>query len=429
MNNIKIAILGLGNVGSGVWNILQKNQNKVESYLGRSIEVSKILVNDVNKKRALEVPKGILTQDINEILNDQDIEIVVELMGGLDPAYGYIRAALDNKKHVVTANKAVLATYGRELRALADKNGVELRYEASVGGGIPIINTLMQSLSANRFDEILGIVNGTTNYILTRMTRKGMAFDEALKLAQDKGFAEADPTSDIEGVDAAFKLSILSYIAFGVEIAPQDIPREGITKISKEDIDYARQLGYTIKLLATARRTKGDFEFHVHPVLLKNDHPLSNVNDEFNALYVKGNAVGELMLYGKGAGSMPTGSAVLGDVMEIGKRLNERPAVAHTNGNGFKSSLKSIGEGISEYYIRFQVNDRPGVLGRIATLLGESGISLQSVVQRGLQGESSVPLVFITHAVERKNLDDALMKIKEFENVNEVASIIKVKNR
>ncbi len=427
MNNIKIAILGVGNVGSGVWKILHKNQRKVDSYLGRSIDVKKVLVNNVNKERDIDIPADILTEDFSEILENKDIQVVVELMGGLEPAYSYIKAALKNKKHVVTANKAVIATYGKELRELADKNEVEIRYEASVGGGIPIINTLIQSLSANKFDEIIGIVNGTTNYILTQMTAEGMDFDEALKLAQEKGFAESDPTSDIEGEDAAFKLSILSYIAFGIEVSPQDIPREGISKISKEDIEYSKQLGYTIKLLATARKNEKTFEFHVHPVLLKKNHPLASVNNEFNALYVKGNAVGELMLYGKGAGSMPTGSAVLGDVMEIGKRISEKPSVSHANKNEYKSSLISVGEGLSEYYIRFQVKDQPGVLGNIATIMGEYGISLKSVVQRGKPGEKLVPLVFITHEVSRKNLNYALEKIEASDAIDKVASIIKVR--
>ncbi|MBK5252741.1 MAG: homoserine dehydrogenase [Peptostreptococcaceae bacterium] len=427
MNNIKIAILGVGNVGSGVWKILHKNQRKVDSYLGRSIDIKKVLVNNVNKKRDIDIPADILTEDFAEILENKDIQVVVELIGGLEPAYSYIKAALKNKKHVVTANKAVIATYGKELRELADENEVEIRYEASVGGGIPIINTLIQSLSANKFDEIIGIVNGTTNYILTQMTAEGMDFDEALKLAQEKGFAESDPTSDIEGEDAAFKLSILSYIAFGIEVSPQDIPREGISKISREDIEYAKQLGYTIKLLATARKNEKTFECHVHPVLLKKDHPLSSVNNEFNALYVRGNAVGELMLYGKGAGSMPTGSAVLGDVMEIGKRISEKPSVSHANKNEYISSLESVGEGLSEYYIRFQVKDQPGVLGNIATIMGEYGISLQSVVQRGKPGEKLVPLVFITHEVSRKNLNSALEKIKASDAIEEVASIIKVR--
>lgn len=427
MNNIKIAILGVGNVGSGVWKILHKNQRKVDSYLGRSIDIKKVLVNNVNKKRDIDIPADILTEDFAEILENKDIQVVVELIGGLEPAYSYIKAALKNKKHVVTANKAVIATYGKELRELADENEVEIRYEASVGGGIPIINTLIQSLSANKFDEIIGIVNGTTNYILTQMTADGMDFDEALKLAQEKGFAESDPTSDIEGEDAAFKLSILSYIAFGIEVSPQDIPREGISKISREDIEYAKQLGYTIKLLATARKNEKTFECHVHPVLLKKDHPLSSVNNEFNALYVRGNAVGELMLYGKGAGSMPTGSAVLGDVMEIGKRISEKPSVSHANKNEYISSLESVGEGLSEYYIRFQVKDQPGVLGNIATIMGEYGISLQSVVQRGKPGEKLVPLVFITHEVSRKNLNSALEKIKASDAIEEVASIIKVR--
>src|SRR6056297_1888378 len=399
MNDIKVAILGLGNVGSGVWEILHKNQRKVDSYLGRSIDVKKVLVSDVNKKRDIEMPAEVLTDDIAEILENKDIQVVVELMGGLEPAYSYIKAALKNKKHVVTANKAVIATYGKELRELADENEVEIRYEASVGGGIPIINTLMQSLSANKFDEIVGIVNGTTNYILTQMTAEGMDFGEALKLAQEKGFAESDPTSDIEGEDAAFKLSILSYIAFGIEVSPQDIPREGITRISKEDIDYAKQLGYIIKLLATARRNNKTFEFHVHPVLLKKDHPLASVNNEFNALFVKGNAVGEVMMYGKGAGSMPTGSAVLGDVINIIKFELDNNCLTYKNHD---HNLDTIGE--NQFYVRLEVYDKPGVLGKVALCFGKYNVSIESVVQRA-RGEETAPLIFITHDAKRKDID------------------------
>ncbi|TCO79481.1 homoserine dehydrogenase [Marinisporobacter balticus] len=426
MNKIKIGILGFGNIGTGVWNIIEENSNKINNYLSNTLEVQKILVRDIYKNRNISVPQKMLTTDPMEIIDDPEIDIIVEVLGGIHPAFEYIKQSFEKGKHVVTANKAVIATHGEILRQLAQEHNVALRYEASVGGGIPIINTLTQSLSANKIEELVGIINGTTNYILTQMSDFGMDFDEALKLAQEKGYAEADPTSDIQGEDVAFKLSILITTAFGIRISPQDIPREGITKISKKDIDYASQLGYKIKLFATAKRIDNNFEFHVHPTLVPIHHPLASVNNEFNALFIRGNAVGELMLYGKGAGSMPTGSAVMGDILEISKIIGINFKSAPLNILS-ENNLNIVGEGLSQYYLRTQVIDQPGVLGKISSTFGKYGISLESVVQRS-RGNDSVPLIFVTHEVERHQLDKALEEIKISGLVNEVASILKVEN-
>ncbi len=426
MKDIHIGLLGLGNIGKGVYRILETNKNPIQNHIGANLKIQKILVRDIHKNRDIDVAQELLTEDAYEIINDPKIDMIVEVLGGIHPPYEYIKESLQNKKHVVTANKAVIATHGEELLKIAKENGVELRYEASVGGGIPIINTLTQSLSANQIDEMVGIINGTTNYILTQMAESGMDFDDALKLAQQKGYAEADPTSDIEGEDVAFKLSILISTAFGIQIPPESIPRAGITKISKQDIEYASQLGYKIKLLAVAKKQDNDFEFHVHPTLIPTHHPLASVSNEFNALFVRGNAVGELMLYGKGAGSMPTGSAVVGDMIEISKIMG----TDYQCGNpvvGDKSTLNLIGEGSSQYYLHIQVIDKPGVLGRIATTFGRHGISLESVVQR-TRGEASVPLVFITHEVDRSRLNQALEEIQSDEMIQEIKSILRVEN-
>ncbi|WP_053956654.1 homoserine dehydrogenase [Inediibacterium massiliense] len=423
MKTIKIGLLGLGNIGKGVWNITQKNMSQIQSYTGAQLEIKNILVRNPAKHN--EVPKEILTTNADEILLDPEIDIIIELIGGIESAFSYIKKAIENNKHVVTANKAVIATYGEILHTLSKEHKVALRYEASVGGGIPIINTLTKSLAANEIEEMVGIINGTTNYILTQMTENGMDFDEALKLAQEKGYAEADPTSDIEGEDAAFKLSILMSIAFGIYISPNQIQREGIRKISKKDIDYAKQLDYKIKLFATAKKDDDHLEFYVYPTLIPNDHPLASVNNEFNALFVKGNAVGELMLYGKGAGSMPTGSAVMGDVLEIAKGIVNKDHLLISPIPC--ENLPKIEEGLSQYYIRTLVDDEPGILGKISSTFGKYGISLSSVVQRG-KGGFSVPLVLITHEVKKSILNEALEEILKNQMVTEISSILKVEN-
>ncbi|MDW5298604.1 MAG: homoserine dehydrogenase [Sedimentibacter sp.] len=423
MEKIKLGILGMGTVASGLINIIGFNNSKIEKILNKELTVNKVLVKSIGKKRDVNLPQEVYTTDAYEVINDKDVQILVELMGGINPAYEYIKAALNNKKHVVTANKALIATHGEELEQLAVENKVKLMYEASVAGGIPIINTMNDSLAANEINEIIGIINGTTNYILTQMSDYGLEYDQAVKEAQNLGFAEADPSSDVEGDDAVFKLAILSTIAFGQRIKVNDIPKEGITKISKEDINYAKELGYNIKLLASALRKDNEIELRVHPAFVPASHPLSTVKNEYNAVFLRGNAVGELMLYGKGAGSLPTGSAVLGDIITIAKNANNLVA-EKSNENKYIIANRAF----KQYYIRFEVVDEPGVLANIANIFGKNNISLASVVQRQKNGNKIAPLVFITHEVERKNIDAALEEIKKYENVTQIASIILVEN-
>ena len=421
LKHVKLGILGMGTVASGLINIMEFNKDKVHGNINGELMVNKVLVNNPNKIRNVNLPKEVYTTDAYEVINS-DADIIVELIGGLSPAYEYIKAALNNKKHVVTANKALIATYGEELHILAEKNNVKLMYEASVGGGIPILNTIRDNLCANEFEYIFGIINGTTNYILTQMTENGLDYRQALKEAQALGFAEADPSSDVEGDDAAYKLSILSTLAFGQRIHLKDIPKEGITKISKEDIEYAKELGYNIKLLAAGIKKGNEIELNVQPAFTPAAHPLSTVKNEFNAVFLKGNAVGELMLYGKGAGSLPTGSAVLGDIIHIVKNAGSSYAK-----EGEKKYVIS-NKGFKQYYINMKVIDKPGVLGSIASIFGKNKVSLASVVQRQKNGNDTVPLIFITHETERKNIDAALEETKKFDFVTELDSIIIVEN-
>lgn len=323
MKTIKVGMLGFGNVGTGTYQTLEMNRELIEKHVGASVEISKILVNDVTKPRQVVTPDGVLTDNVADIIDNPEIDIVAEVLGGIEPASEYMLKALNNGKHVVTANKAaVAANYDKLFKAAAD-NGVSLRPEACVAGGIPILNAITTVLGANKFDEILGILNGTTNYILTQMTDNGLDYADVLKDAQAKGFAEADPTADVEGIDAANKLSIMMALAFGHYVHPDDIPTEGISKITKADIDNATADGCKIKLIASAKNEDGKLTYSVKPVALPTDHPLASVSNEFNAVFVKGNAVGELMFYGKGAGPLPTGSAVMGDILMAAKEIAE----------------------------------------------------------------------------------------------------------
>ena len=424
MESINLGILGMGTVASGLINIIELNNTKVVGNINKQLVVSKVLVKDVNKKRNVNLSADVYTTDAYEIINNADIQIIVELIGGIDQAYEYIKNALNGKKHVVTANKALIATHGEELEQLARINGVRLMYEASVGGGIPIINTITENLSVNEFEQITGIINGTTNYILTQMTENGLEYEQAVREAQRLGFAEADPSSDVDGDDAAYKIAILSSIAFNQRINVNDIPKEGITKISKEDIVYAKELGYNIKLLASASKTNDEIELRVHPAFIPSDHPLSTVKNEFNAVFLKGNAAGEIMLYGKGAGSLPTGSAVLNDIVSIIKNECRK----HNDEIINIDKYRIVNRAYKKYYIRFEVIDKPGVLARIANVFGKNNISLNSVVQRQKNGNNTAPLVFITHDAERKNIDTALKEIGNFDSVIQIASIIVVED-
>ncbi|MDR3242721.1 MAG: homoserine dehydrogenase [Clostridiales Family XIII bacterium] len=321
MKKVNVGLLGFGNIGVGSYKVLEMNRKRIAEVSGADIEFTKILEKDVHRKRDVSVSLDRFTQDPDVILKDPSISIVVELLGGIEPASGFMLAAMKNGKHVVTANKAAVAANYDELTNTAKAGGVMFRFEASVCGGIPLLNALTTALAANEYEEILGILNGTTNYILTQMTENGLAYEEALKAAQDKGFAEADPTADVEGIDAANKLSILLSVAFGMRVPPEQIPAEGISKITKTDIDRAKAEGAKIKLIASAKKSGNGVVYSVKPTFIPEDHPLAGVGDEFNAVFVKGNAVDELMFYGKGAGPLPTGSAVIGDVVEIAKAL------------------------------------------------------------------------------------------------------------
>jgi homoserine dehydrogenase len=319
MKNIKIALLGLGTVGTGVWKIIRANGKSIEEKTGCRLEITKILIKNPEKRRAVELPEGILTVDYNSIASDPDIDIIVEVIGGIEPAKDFILRALQGGKQVVTANKALLAQHGDEIFEAAERCKRLIRFEASVCGGIPIINVLQESLLSNEIEEITGILNGTTNYILTKMTEEGSDYREALREAQSRGYAEADPSSDVEGYDAAYKLAILSYLAFGIKPDVKGIQREGISRLTRQDILAAKERGLCIKLIANAQKTKGEYRLGVYPKLIPLNHPLAGVSGVNNAVLIKGNAVQELMFCGQGAGEMPTGSAVVSDIIALAR--------------------------------------------------------------------------------------------------------------
>ncbi|MBU3105286.1 homoserine dehydrogenase [Clostridium gasigenes] len=431
MKKVKIALLGLGNVGCGVWKILNSNKEEIQKRSGYEIEVAKILVRDTKKDRGVIVPEEILTTDFNEILNDKDIKIVIEVMGGIEPAREYMLKAMDKKKHIVTANKMLLATGGDEIFEKADSMGVMFHYEASVAGGIPIINGINESLTANKVEQLYGIVNGTTNYILSKMETEGLSFKAALDEATEKGYAEADPTSDIEGFDAQYKLAILSSLAFGTKIDVENVYREGITNIKSIDMDYAKEFKMVIKLLAIVKDVNGKLELRVHPTMIPKNHPLANVYDSFNAIFIKGNAVGDLMFYGRGAGDLPTGSAVVSDLVSILRSNidleNINPVVKN---NLWDKKIRDIRSVESKYYIRTTVEDKPGVLGEITTILGDCGISLRSVIQRGVESpqHDKVTLVLVTHYTKEAKVIEAIDEIYELKTVKKIDNIIRIED-
>ena len=431
MKKVKIALLGLGNVGRGVWLILNSNKEELMKRSGYEIEVSKILVRDVNKDRGLNIPRNILTTNFNDIIEDESIKIVVEVMGGIEPAREYMLAAMDRKKHIVTANKMLLATGGDELFEKADKEGVMFNYEASVAGGIPIINGINESLTANKVERLYGIVNGTTNYILTKMDYENLSFEDALKEAQEKGYAEADPTSDIEGYDAQYKLAILSSLAFGTKIKVEDVYREGITKIEAVDMEYAKEFKKVIKLLAIVKDNEGKLELRVHPTMIPESHPLANVNDSFNAVLIRGNAVGDLMFYGRGAGDLPTGSAVVSDIVSMLRSnietYNLNPVVKNNLWNKEINDLKEIK---SKYYIRLSVADKAGVLSELSSAFADENVSLHSVIQKGIDSKNGkkVTLVLVTHNCKEGNVQNAISSICKLDSVYNVNNLIRIED-
>ena len=426
---IKVGMLGIGNVGRGTYQTLEMNRQKIYETTGLDIEIVKILNRSPEKDRGIYIPPEKFTQNVDDILNDPEIDIVIELIGGIEPATEYMARALENGKCVVTANKAALAANGSRLAKLAQDNHVLLRFEAAVAGGIPILTSLTTALLSNRFTEVHGILNGTTNYILTQMSEFGSDYEDVLKDAQAKGFAEADPTADVEGLDAANKLSILLSLIFGVDAGPNVIPTQGITSVGSEDIAYAADSGYRIKLLASGREVDGKVYANVEPALVPVSHPLASVSNEFNAVFVTGNAVDSLMFYGRGAGPLPPGSAVLGDVIGIARKLEKDSAYDKVPQLRYNSDLEYAGEGANKYYIRMMVPERAGVLGKIATMFGEYGISIEAMQQKAPfeeEGERVASIIFIVFQVEKPRLLEALDAIKEAGVIRSIETIMRV---
>ena len=425
MNTIKIALLGAGTVGSGVVRTLAMNADTITGRCGAGIEIKKILVRDAKKHRS-EAEGIALTDNFDEILNDPEISVVVEVMGGLTPAKDYMLRAMAAGKHVVTANKDVIAEHLVELYAAADENNVDFLYEASVGGGIPIIKPLKECLTANSISEIMGVVNGTTNYMLTKMTEKHVSYDAVLRRAQEKGYAEANPSADVDGLDAARKAAILASLAFDTVIGFEDVSVEGISHITEDDIEYGLNLGYVIKLLAVGRNTEDGIDVRVHPVFLPKTHPLASVNGVFNAIFVRGNVIGDAMFYGRGAGSLPTASAVVADIIEIARDI-----VSGTTGRmkykiGERKKLCPVEKTKSSYYLRLVVADEPGVLGEIATTFGRAGVSLKSVIQARWTENGDAEIVAVTHVVTHAAASAAVEALEALPVVREVRSLIRV---
>jgi homoserine dehydrogenase len=422
---IGVGLLGCGVVGSGTIRTLQENAAGIERQLNARLEIRRVCVRNLDKTRDVDFPRSMFTSDASSVVDDPNIGIVAELIGGIDPASGYIMRALQNGKHVVSANKELIAKGGHELLVEAAKRKLDFFFEGAVAGGIPIIRALKVSLAANRITEVMGIVNGTTNYILTQMAQSGLDFGVALAEAQAKGYAEADPTDDVEGFDAAYKLAILASIAFQSRVPLEQVYHEGIREVTDRDIAYARELGYAIKLVAVAKAREEGLELRVHPAMLPFSHPLASVNDVFNAVFVRGNAVGEVMFFGRGAGSMPTGSSVAADILEAARGII-------FGGSGrvgctcFHSKpILPISDIKSSYYVRTETSDRPGVIAAIGTVFGNHGVSLGSVLQKHGDGERA-EIVWITHATREGNFRAALVEIEALPVVNKIANWFRV---
>jgi homoserine dehydrogenase len=433
MKNIYVGLLGFGTIGTGVVKLLTRNRLLIEEKLGARLTLKKIADLDVTTDRGVPVATGVLSNKADEVLTDPKISVVIELIGGYEPARTFVLKAIENGKHVVTANKALLAVHGREIYAAAAKSGIEVLYEAAVGGGIPVLSAIKGNLAANNFSTVLGILNGTCNYILTRMTQEGADFSDILKTAQELGYAEADPTFDIEGIDTAHKLSILLSLCFGTGVEFKDIHTEGISSISALDINYARDFGYKIKLLAIGKRDGERIEARVHPTMIPVNYPLADVDGAFNAIRLTGDFVGPVMLYGKGAGMDPTASAIVGDVMEISRNIlagikRRTSPLGYLEERIRNLLIKPIGETVSKYYIRFSVVDEPGVIARIAGELGKNGISIESMIQTARSVRESVPIVIMTHEAREMDVRKALAEIDAFDIIREKSNLIRIED-
>lgn len=420
---IQVALLGVGTVGTGVYKLLHRRAGVMEKTIGSELEIKKILVHNLEKKRE-GIDSNLLTNNWQEILNDEEIQIVIEVMGGIEPAKTMILEALHAGKHVVTANKDLIAVHGGELLEAAEEKQCDFLFEAAVAGAIPIIRPLKQCLAGNEITEVLGIVNGTTNYILTKMFEENMGFEEALEKATELGYAEADPTADVEGLDAGRKVAIMASIAFHSRVVFDDVYTEGITKITSKDIAYAKEFDSVIKLLGVARNTEQGIEAGVYPMMLNKEHPLASVRDSFNAVFVHGDAVDDAMFYGRGAGELPTASAIMGDVIDVARNLkygcNGRISCTCYN----QIPVKSFDEVKNKFFLRMQVHNKPGVLAQIAQVFGNHKVSIARVVQKNAQSENA-ELVIVTDKVKEKHLKNALHVLKEMEDIIEISSMIR----
>jgi len=427
MNQIitrKIALLGMGTVGGGLYEIVKRQQPELPFKIGATLEIAKILVRS-KAKYETKVDPSILTTEWNDVINDDSIEIIIEVMGGIEPARTYILEALAKGKHVVTANKDLMAAHGSELLEMAKEHHCDLLFEAAVAGGIPIIRPLKQCLAGNYISEVMGIINGTTNFIMTKMADEGMEFSEALQLATDLGYAEADPTADIEGYDAGRKIAIMASIAFHSRVTFDDVYTEGISKITAKDIRYANEFGCVIKLLGIAKNAEDGIEVHVHPTLIPMNHPLAAVKDAFNAVFVHGDAVDDTMFYGRGAGALPTGSAVMADVIDICRNI----ALGATGRIGctcYKNlPIKKMDDIKNSYYLRMQVEDRPGALSALAGVFGSNDVSISKLLQKQKKDDRA-EVVIITNDVLEKRFQDSITILSGMSMVREISSVIRV---
>ncbi len=425
MKQLKIGLLGLGQVGSGVYSILKSKGRALSRQSGTIFKICKIGVKHRSKKRLAKPGSRLLTYDSRRLVEDPNLDVIIEVIGGIHPAKELILKALRSGKHVITANKALLAEHGRELFREAKKNGRHLFFEASVCGGIPVIKVLREGLIANKINSIHSIINGTSNYVLTKMAEDRLSFKDALGLAQKKGYAEANPTLDVEGIDAAHKLTILAGLAFGGWVNFKDIYMRGITSIRNEDIAFAEEFGYTVKLLAVAKKNKSGIQAHVQPTLLPKTHVLSNVRGSYNAVLMQGDEVGDVLLYGKGAGSKPTGSAVVSDLVDL-SRLSDGEGLFTPNLSPIK--VEKISTLSSRYYMRFHIVDRPGVLSKISNVLGRQNISISDVIQKERRAGSVVPLILLTHDTHQEAVTKAVQIIDRLAILKEKTQLIRIEN-
>jgi len=433
MRQIKIGIIGFGTVGSGIYEVLTTNRELISSRVGTDVDVKRIADLDTHSDRGISVDRELFTVNAMDVIDDPEIDIVVELIGGLDKAREYILKAMERGKDVVTANKALLAEHGNEIYQAAEHYGVSLAFEASVGGGIPIIGALRCGLSANHIQTIMGILNGTSNYILTMMTKKGLSYSQAVQEAVNLGIAESPPTLDVDGTDAAHKLTILTSIVFGYPVSFRDIYKTGIDELTPDDIRFADEFGYSIKLLAIARNLGDHLDARVHPTMIPKDHILANVNGAYNAIYLEGDFLGPNLYYGLGAGKKPTGSAVVSDIMDLARkvRLGQKgpiPALAYVSSPEREIEIQPIEELTCGYYLRVSALDSPGVLSKIAGILGENDISIYSVIQEGRDIKGSVPVVMLTHEARERNVKKAISLMDKLDIILDKTVMIRVEN-